>query len=326
MTAPLIANSRVGILLRGMLALIALIALMAAGELRSEAVSSGYELHPTEVADGVGVFLGRNEHFTRANGGDIANTGYLVGSDGVIVIDSGPSRAYGLAQRALIEQRTGKSVRQVYITHAHPDHFLGNQAYAGIPIAALPGTTAAIRAQGEALAENLYRLVGGAMSGTQAVPPTADAASGEVTVAGRRLRLMGADGHTDADLMVYDEQTGTLFAGDMVFFQRTATTPNADIAHWLKALDDLDRLDFKVLVPGHGPVVRDHSAIAQTRDYLRWLSASLRDAAARGLDMVEVLHRPIPERFQKLAVAQDEYERSVVHLYPNIEVQDLPTR
>ena len=308
------------------LGLLACIGWLSVAQAQGAAAPSAYELHPTEVADGVGVFLGRNEHFTRSNGGDIANTGYLVGTEGVIVIDSGPSKAYGLAQRALIESRTGKAVKQVYITHAHPDHFLGNQAYAGIPIAALPGTTAAIRSQGEALAENLYRLVGGAMSGTQALPPSVDAVPAAVSVAGRRLRLIGTDGHTDADLMVYDEQTGTLFAGDLVFFQRTATTPNADMEHWLKALDALDRLDFKILVPGHGPVVRDHSAIAQTRDYLRWLSASLQEAASRGLDMVEVLHQPIPERFRQLAVAQDEYERSVVHLYPKIEVEDLPTR
>ncbi|WP_428312761.1 quinoprotein relay system zinc metallohydrolase 1 [Hydrocarboniphaga sp.] len=288
--------------------------------------ANDYALKPVVIADGVQVFVGRNEHFSRDNGGNIANTGFIIGSDGVIVIDTGPSRLYGEQQRAAIAKVTPKPIAQVYISHQHPDHYLGDQAYAGVPVAALPATISAIQSSGDALADNLYRLVGGWMAGTQSLVPTQPVSAGEVSVAGRKLRLIAGTGHTDGDLMVYDVESKTLFAGDLVFFERTATTPNANVAHWLATLDEIGKLDFRTLVPGHGPVVHDAAAIEQTRDYLRWLTASLKSAADRGLDMAEVMNQPIPPRFQHLAVLGEEYRRSVSHLYPDIELQSLPKR
>jgi quinoprotein relay system zinc metallohydrolase 1 len=283
-----------------------------------------YALRPSAVADGIYVLVGRVENFSRENGGNIANTGFIVGGDGVIVIDSGPSRSYAEQQRAAIASVTLLPVARVFITHAHPDHFLGDQVYPPELIAALPATIGAIRANGDALADNLYRLVGGWMSGTTVVVPGSEALAGRVVVAGRPLRLFAASGHTDGDLMVYDEKTRTLFAGDLVFSGRAATTPNADLPRWLAALDEIDRLDFAVLVPGHGPVAHDHAAVAETRDYLRWLDATLREAASRGLDMNEVMSIPLPERFKSLAAVDAEYARSIAHLYPRIELEHLP--
>jgi len=40
--------------------------------------------------------------------------------------------------------------------------------------------------------------------------------------------------------------------------------------------------------------------------------------------MNEVMRLPVPERFKHLAVVDDEYVRSVAHLYPQIELQSLP--
>jgi len=283
-----------------------------------------YGLKAQTVADGVHVFEGRPEHFTRDNGGNILNTGYIETPAGAVVIDTGPSRRYGEQMRAAIEAATGKPVAQVLITHAHPDHFLGNQAFAADKIAALPATRQAIQTTGEDLAANLYRMVGGWMEATEAQVPGGEAQPGPLTIGGRSLRLIALRGHTGADLAVYDEKTRTLFAGDLVFFQRAATTPNADLAAWLDALDQLDRVDFAVLMPGHGPVVKDHAAIVQTRAYLTWLRGALQDAARRGLDLNEVMQQvKVPPEFARLAVFHEEFQRSVVHLYPGMELETL---
>lgn len=283
-----------------------------------------YSLQATPVADGVYVFSGVAENFSRANGGNIVNTGFIVGDEGVVVVDSGPSHQYGRQQRAAIARVTARPIARVYLTHAHPDHFLGNQAYAPELLEALPQTRSAIRDKGDALNDNLYRLVGGWMSGTQVVLPPREAAAGAVQVGGRALRLLPAAGHTDGDLMIYDEKSRTLFTGDLVFFGRAPTTPDADVSRWLATLDRIDAIDFKTLVPGHGAVQHDHAGVAQTRDYLRWLDSTLTDAAGRGLDMNEVMRQPLPPRFQTLAVVREEFVRSVVHLYPAVELAGLP--
>lgn len=298
--------------------------LMLLAAVRAGAETSfDYGLEPQAVADGVHVLLGRTEHFTRENGGNIVNTGFIVTDDGVVVIDTGPSRRYGEQMRAAIARSTGQPVRQVYLTHAHPDHFLGSQAFVDVPVAALAGTRQSIRTLGDALNSNLYRLVGGWMAGTEAVVPAQVVEDSTVMIGGRSLRLIALNGHTTSDLAVFDEQSATLFAGDLVFFDRAATTPDADIDQWLHSLERLRAIDFKVLVPGHGPVLRDAAGIEQTRAYLGWLAGTLRKAARNGMDLNEAMRAPLPPEFAKIAVIKEEFERSVIHLYPEYELETL---
>ncbi|MCH8506122.1 MAG: quinoprotein relay system zinc metallohydrolase 1 [Ectothiorhodospiraceae bacterium] len=284
--------------------------------------ATAYELSPEEVAPGVWVFEGRQEHFTRENQGDIANTGFIVTGAGVIVIDTGPSARYGRAMHAAIRDVTREPVIAVYITHAHPDHFLGNQAFPEVPIVALPATIEAIKRDGDALTDNLYRMVGAAMEGTDPVVPGHEAIPNRYKVGDRELKFIAAAGHSGkvaSDLMILDRTAGVLFAGDVVFHDRAPTTPHADVSAWIAQLDALSELDFRVLVPGHGPVARNHDPIEQTRTYLRWLDAHLREAADAGVHIVELMNQPLPDRFAALAVAREEYKRSVAHLYPPLE-------
>ena len=50
-----------------------------------------YSLTPEQIADGVYIFWGRQEPLTRENGGNIANTGFIVGNKSVLVLDTGPT-------------------------------------------------------------------------------------------------------------------------------------------------------------------------------------------------------------------------------------------
>jgi uncharacterized sulfatase len=216
---------------------------------------------------------------------------------------------------------------QVFNTHHHPDHFLGNQAFTGKPIVALEITRQGIAAEGNAFAENLYRLSGDWMKGTELVVPTAAIAPGRLQLGGRALRLLALNGHTDADLAIYDETSGVLFAGDLVFNNRAPTTPHARIERWLASLDILEAITresgFTAIVPGHGAIARDAAPIRQTRAWLRWLDQAMRQAAADGLDLNEVLARPLPAEFAGMAVGVREYRRSVGHLFPAAEQEAL---
>jgi quinoprotein relay system zinc metallohydrolase 1 len=278
-----------------------------------------YGLKPEKIAPDTYVFLGRNEDFSVRNGGNIVNTGFIVTREGVVVIDTGPSRRYAEQARSAIAATTPQPVVRAYNTHQHPDHFLGNQVYADAGIAALASTAGAIGVEGKALTENMYRLNGDWMKGTEPVKPGQIVSAGEILVGGHTLSLLPLAGHTRGDLVVLDRTTGVLFAGDLVFYNRAATTPHADLAAWLAALDALEKLPFRVMVPGHGPVVSDLRAIRQTRDYLVWLRSALSNAAEQGLDMNEVIALPIPERFRAIALVDNEYRRSVTHLYPGME-------
>lgn len=275
-----------------------------------------YALRPMTVAPDTHVLLGTTEYFSRDNGGNIVNTGFIVTGDGVVVIDTGPSLRYGQQMRAAIAAATDKPVAKVLNTHLHPDHFLGNGAFEDRPISAGQVTRDLIRRDGDALAENLYRLVGDWMRGTRSVEPTQVLSALVEDIGGHRLRYLLLNGHTDSDLAVLDESTGVLFASDLVFHDRMPTTPHADLKAWMASLDVLAGLSFAVLVPGHGAVARDRAPIAQTRAYLGWLDATFDEAARAGLSMTEVMRLPLPPEFAGMALAREEFERSVVHLYP----------
>ncbi|WP_210713203.1 quinoprotein relay system zinc metallohydrolase 1 [Pseudomonas sp. MWU349] len=283
-----------------------------------------YQLKPRQIAAGTWLLEGSTDNFAKANGGNIVNTGFIVTDSGVVVIDSGPSKRYGEALRRAIAATTDKPVIQLLLTHHHPDHVLGNQAFGDVPIGALAGTSDLLRQQGEAMAENMYRMVGDWMRGTEVVLPTQVLEPGVLEVGGHRLRLLGLSGHTGADLAILDESTGVLFAGDLVFYERALTTPNSPgLGVWLKDLDTLQALPWKLIVPGHGPVASDTAPFAQMRDYLGWLDGLMRDGAAQGDDMAEMIRRPIPERFAGISLTRYELIRSVSHLYPRYERQRL---
>jgi uncharacterized sulfatase len=290
------------------------------------AAAFDYGLNPRKIADGTYVLIGSTEDFSIANGGNIVNVAFIVTSAGVVVIDTGPSKRYGEQLRAAIRKVTDKPVVKVINTHFHPDHFLGNQAFADVGIAALPATIQGIQTMGGPFADNMYRMCGDWESGTEPVVPSRTQGGGVERVGDHSLEFLALAGHTDGDLAVFDRTTGVLFAGDLVFFDRAATTPHANVEVWLESLARLKALPYKQVVPGHGPVVDDARAIEQTRDYLTWLENTLQQAADRGQDMTEVMATPIPREFAAISLVHHEFSRSVTHLFPALEQRVLGAR
>jgi quinoprotein relay system zinc metallohydrolase 1 len=284
-----------------------------------------YRLAARELAPGVYVVEGSNDDFSRANGCNIINTGFVVEADGVLVINTGPSRRYGEQLRALIARTTPRPLKAVLHLNLHPDYFLGNQAFADLPRYATAQTLAGMRAEAKAYEDNLYRLCGDWMQGTEALLPdrVLEAAAAPF---GARFALRELHGHTGSDLLLLDRASGVLFAGGLAFVDRVPTTPHARLAEWLASLDALQRIPHRLLVPSHGPVAIDGRGIDQTRRYLRWLDRTLAAAAARGLELTELLAQPVPAEFAAWAAFRSEYLRNLTHLYSGYEAQSLQAR
>jgi len=286
-----------------------------------------YRLVPRQIATDLWVIEGAVDDFSRSNGCNIINTGFIATAQGTLVVNTGPSRLYGEQQRAAIRRQTGQPVQQVINLNLHPDYFLGNQAWQDVPVQALAGTMAGQRAEGKAYEDNLFRLCGDWMKGTEHRPATQAVTPGMRDFGGHRIELLRLSGHTADDLVLIDHERSVLFAGGLVFADRVPTTPHANLAHWLESLDQLEqlvrKLGIRTLVPSHGPVVRGLEGIAQTRDWLQWLQATLRDSAEQGLDLGEVIRLPVPDRFAQWAAQPAEFVRSVHHLYPAYERQAL---
>ncbi|SET08115.1 quinoprotein relay system zinc metallohydrolase 1 [Oceanicella actignis] len=283
-----------------------------------------YALEPRQVAAGIWMIEGRREYFSAENGGAIVNCALIETDEGVLAVDLGPSLRYGEELRAAALRATGRPVFAALVTHQHPDHFMGAQAFADLPVLALAETQRQIALHGDSYADNMYRLLGDWMRGSEATPPNAVVEPGEVALGGRPFLALALSGHTPADLALLDRRTGTLIAGDLAFLDRAPTTPDADLDAWRRSIEQLAALDAAATLPGHGPIDPEGRALRQTRAYLDWLDGALRDGAERGLSMPELMAAPLPPEFAAMGVQPDEFARSVVHLYPAYERAAMP--
>ena len=292
---------------------------LAQGTPRVDLGRLDYGLAARALAPGVWVVEGANADFTPANGCNIINTGFIATGSGVLVINTGPSRRYGEQLRALIAKTTNEPVVQVIHLNLHPDYFLGNQAFADVPRLATDPTRAGMAREAKAYEDNLYRLCGDWMRGTEAVLPTGTVALGPLHIGTRDMELREYRGHTDSDLVLVDKSSGVVFAGGLVFAQRIPTTPHAQVGPWLQSLRAFAALPVKTLVPSHGPVRADASAVGQTQRYLQWIDGRFRQLAEQGAEMNEVLRSEVPAEFRAWAAFGTEYTRNVAHLYPRYE-------
>ncbi|GLK76746.1 hypothetical protein GCM10008171_20000 [Methylopila jiangsuensis] len=285
-----------------------------------------YDIRPEPIGDGVWLARGLDEPITAQNGGAIANVVIFDTREGAVLVDAGPSRAYGEALRAAARELTGKPVARVYLTHIHADHVFGAGAFTPDTV----WTTAALRddlaARGDALADAMYRVAGDWMRGTETPAPARAVGAETEDVGERRFRFLPLAGHTGSDLCLFEERSGLLVAGDLAFLDRAPTTPDADLGLWRSALDTLAPISARRLCPGHGPAEAGSRGLKQTRDWLDMIEERIDDGFERGLDVIELMAEPLPAWTDRLAVARYEFARSVMHRLPRLERERLPAR
>ena len=286
-------------------------------------VAAQAPLPVSEVAQGVFVHQGPHEDFTPANGGGIANLGFVIGGHSVAVIDSGGSRAEGERLLAAIRARTGLPVSHVILTHVHPDHVLGTSAFigAGAEVVGHANLAAALAQSGPIYLANLRRLVGAGMDGTSIVPPTqavTDAAT--IDLGGRVLELRAwPTAHTATDLTVLDRTTGTLFAGDLLFMERLPVV-DGSLLGWLRVMDELQALPATRVVPGHGPPSAPWPDAARPqRDYLLYLRDQVRAALTRNRTLEQAVDEIPPPSGALWLLAADNHARNVTASFTELE-------
>lgn len=275
-------------------------------------------------ADGVFVRLGAQAQANPNNGGDIANLGFVIGERCVAVIDSGGSANIGRALRAAIRSRTDKPVCYLIHTHVHPDHAFGDPAFAAdhpvvVGHAAYPAALARRRDHyRHGIDDSLGALGAGSDS---AVPSLLIDRRQTLDLGGRRLRLDAwPTAHTDHDLTVFDERTGTLFTGDLLFVDRVPIV-DGKVLGWLAVIDQLLALKPARVVPGHGPPSRPPaSAFAAERDYLASLVRDCRAALRDGVSLAEAVERLDGSEHRSRWQLFDEYHRrNVTTVYTELE-------
>ena len=212
----------------------------------------------------------------------VPNIGFVVGTKGALVIDTGMGERNGRTVLAEVEKIAPG--RQLYLvtTHVHPEHDLGAEAF--------PATTKMIRSQDQLkdIDEFGYQLAE-VFSKRSAVNAEllkgATFRKADITfdkeytldLGGVKANIMamGAN-HTRGDTAVFVPQDGVMFTGDIAMKGMPSfASPYSTVSHWLVSLNALDALKPKMVVPSHGPI-GDASYIARYRVYL----TTIRDRTA----------------------------------------------
>jgi quinoprotein relay system zinc metallohydrolase 2 len=287
------------------------------------ACAAAAALPVTKVAPGVFVHVGAVALASPANRGDIANIGFIVGSRCVAVIDTGGSFAVGAALRAAIHAQTALPVCYVINTHMHPDHIFGNAAFVSDhpQFVAAANEPRALAARSAYYLQTLRREVGTAAAGTTVVPPTLTVGSRRTIDLGHRKLLLRAwpPAHTDNDLTVYDDRTGTLWLADLLFVDHIPVI-DGNLGGWLAVIAELRKLHPRHVVPGHGPLdVPWLEALAREAGYLTAIRDQTRQAIRNGVTLRQAAQEVGQDQRGHWALFDDFNARNVITAYSELE-------
>jgi len=301
--------------------LIVAVAAAVAGHARADEPSM---LPTVEVAPGIFVHEGLQQNASPENGDEIANTGFIVGDDAVMVVDPGGSATEGRRLRAAVRARTALPIRYVVLTHVHPDHIFGAAAFAAdgpavIGHERLPG---ALAQRGAFYERTLRRDIGDAAAkGSVVVEPTLLVHEKLDLDLGNRPITIRAHGpaHTDNDLSLADARTGTLWLSDLLFVDRIPVL-DGSVVGWLKELASLREVRAARAIPGHGPVSVPWPAGSDDElRYLTELADETRAAIRSNVGIAEAPDHVCEEERGRWLLFDDYNPRNVTAAYKELE-------
>jgi quinoprotein relay system zinc metallohydrolase 2 len=281
----------------------------------------------TPIGDGAYAFFGAQEEASTANAGAIANVGFVVGDRCVAVIDTGGSRIEGERLHAAVRAATDRPVCAVINTHMHPDHVYGNSAF-------LPDDPQfighvrlgpALAARSASYAKALERTLGEQARGSHLVMPTRDVTPGRpfsLDLGGRTLILRAwRTAHTDNDLTVFDERTGTLWTGDLLFAERIPAL-DGSLTGWLAVMDEIEQTHPQRVIPGHGPSKNWRAALVAQRRYLQALADGTRAAIRAHRSMMQAVQDVAVDEHDRWLLFDGYHRRNIAAAYAELEWEE----
>ena len=212
------------------------------------------------------------------------NAGFVIGDDGVAVIDTfqDPRPAQALLDQ--IRKLTPLPIRFVVNTHYHLDHVNGNDVFAaaGATIVAHPAVRAWMRTENIKMLDPPVTPAKKARVQSLTLPTVLYDSHIDLYLGSRRIKVRYYPGHTGGDSVVWIPDARVVFCGDMLWKEHIPNLIDASTKPWVESLDAMQK-DYApaTWVPGHGDIASVQDVLV-FRKYLADLRAAVRREQAAG--------------------------------------------
>jgi cyclase len=224
-----------------------------------------------------------------------ANVGFIATGEGVVLIDTPmlPDDARLWIQE--IRDRTGQEVVYIINTDHHRGHIIGNQYFPDARVMAHEFAWKNMRSYGDSFRTRLFNLYRNRIpeavkewkANLRIIEPEITFTDRTILFKGdKEIHLLPIGGHTKATTVVYLPQERLLFAGDAVVTDRPPFLSQGDTKQWLDALTYLRKLNYDVLIPGHGELTGKEST-ERMSEFLRLVRRKVRSAYRAGLSKAD---------------------------------------
>jgi glyoxylase-like metal-dependent hydrolase (beta-lactamase superfamily II) len=200
------------------------------------------------------------------------NSGVIVTSEGVVVLDALDSEAVARAERDAIAKTTQQPVRFLVSSTFHNNYSKGNLAYADVwkighenyrtdLLALMQRNNAPAEEQKARLPNQTFR--------------------DRITLhlGGKEIQILYVGrGHTRGDSIIYVPQDRIVYLSELFFADRFLFINDGYGLDWLKALDAAAALGAEIFVPGHGAIPADPRETRQGLQRFRQMLVDVRDA------------------------------------------------
>ena len=284
-------------------------------------ISSDFNL--TEIAEKNYVHIGKHASIEDEENDDIANIGFIVGDTCVAVIDTGGSINTGRKLKNSIRKITKKPICYVINTHIHYDHILGNKSFAdeNPDFVGHKNLQDAINQNKKFFLSQFKKNLSKDANESDIISPNIlIKKSTKLELGNRILTLIPfSTSHSHNDIVVIDEKTKTLWAGDLIFRERIPSLTGS-LKGWLKTIEKLKILDTKLVIPGHGKVASSlEVALKQQEEYFKILLNKTREAIAEGKFINEAVEHIDKENKLKWLLHDYQHSTNVSKTYTELE-------
>lgn len=233
-----------------------------------------------------------------------ANAGFVIGDDGVLVVDSFENPEAAKLMLAEIRKLTALPIKYVVNTHYHLDHVAGNGVFAkeGAVIVAHRNVRLWIHTEnfkffGKDIKPEQKAMVEGLVS-----PGLVYDTEIDIFLGARHVLIHSFPGHTGGDTVIAIPDTQVVFCGDLFWRNTLPNLIDATTGQWIPTLAKLAGAHpGATFVPGHGDVgnAADVDAFRAYLSDLRAMAADPVKAGKSGDDLVNAVMPTLKEKYGK---------------------------